>query len=410
MEWVTGTHYGQMASYAYKRTIDSVIQKGWYQIPLDERILSVAELDFRDIRLYAQTNSDTVEIPYIIETYGRNVTIAELPFTVINQSYDARAFYVTLKPISRQRVNQIHIHLDNPEFDWPVTIEGSDDGKEWLKIVENQRIVRIRSAHLNYEYTIVHFPLSDYAYFRLSVMAGPASPRVRFLSASVYEAQNQPGEYALIKGMQWNNVSRREQNTTLIHILMPDHYRISRVVPVIRSERNYYRSFRLLYLQGVFSTPKGEQEKWELLTSGVLSSIEKTDMVFLPVKTQKLRLEIQNYNDRPLDVENISVYGEKIVLTAELEPAQDYYLVYGKPNDSAPIYDLVHFKNKIPAFKLSAKLGMEYAMDHRLERRTVPWFLSPMWLWSAMALVMLSLGYFAWILLRDTRRSDAEKK
>ncbi len=404
---MSGSLNGQMTSYAYKRTIDSVTQKGWYAIPFDARILAKTQMDLRDIRIFELSNSDTFETPYIIESLSSRYDAAEIPFTAVNKSYDANAFYVTLMPKERMTVNQIRLDFAEPNFDWTATVEGSFDQKQWVTVRDKQRITRINNNYVNYSYTDLHFEPSNYDVFRITVHAGPQSKRIRFLSAVMYDLKKEPGQYTRLEVAGQTTADNKKEKKSEILIPLKGKQRVSRIAPDVRHDRDYYRSFRLYYLTGITSTPKGDREDWAVLTNGVISSIEKPDFNFAPIITDKLKLEVMNHDDRPLQYRTTAVLGALSQLVAELNPEKDYILAYGKSFDIAPQYDIVHFAGKIPDKRLSAKLSREMSVFQLTERKTEPWFLNAWWIWGTMIMVILLLGYFSWKMIKGAGERSA---
>lgn len=397
--------YGQMQSYAYKRTIDSVTHKGWYALPLDADILARTEIDLRDIRIFELSNSDTVETPFLIEPLTAKSETVEIPFTPVNKSYDANTFYVTLSQDGKKTVNTIRLDFAEENFDWTVKLEGSFDQKQWQIVKENVRITRINNAYVNYSYTDLHFEPANFDFFRVSVNAGPQSKRLRFLSAVVSDIKDEPGRYGEIAVKEQSVKEKKKEKRTDVNILLDGRQRITRVFFDVVHEKDFYRTFRLYYLIDEITTPKGEHENWGLLTSGVLSSLEKPEYSFEPVKTKKLKLEVMNQNDRPLTFKTAAVSTALSQLVAELSPDNDYALVYGKSTDAAPQYDLVHFKERIPAEKRSAKLSREMSIYQPTERKAEPWFLNTWWIWGAMIVVMLLLGYVSWKMIKGAGKA-----
>lgn len=404
---LSGAGYGQMTSYAYKRTIDSVTQKGWHAIPLDARILAKTQMDLRDIRIFELSNSDTFETPYIIESLSSRSDIVEIPFTAVNKSYDANAFYLTLMQSERKTINQIHLDFAERNFDWKVTVEGSFDQKQWQTVTESQRITRINNDYVNYSFTDLHFEPSNYDVFRITVKAGAQSKRIRFLSAVMYDVKKESGHYAGLEVSGQTTAEKKKEKQTEILIPLKGKQRVSRVVFDASHDRDYYRSFRLYYLRGMIGSPKGEHENWGLLTSGVISSLEKPDFSFEPVITERLKLEVMNQSDRPLQYGTTAVFAAISQLVAELNPEKDYILAYGKMSDAAPQYDIVHFTGKIPEKRMTAKLSHEMSVFQSTERKTEPWFLNTWWIWGTMILVILLLGYFSWKMIKGAGERSA---
>jgi len=116
-------------------------------------------------------------------------------------------------------------------------------------------------------------------------------------------------------------------------------------------------------------------------------------------QAKRLKIEIINNDNQPLRPDNIKVYSGQVTLSAQLPAGNALYLAYGKENAPAPVYDLVHFKNKVPGNLTSLKYGKEETKPAVMPE-TGSASASKTWLWIAMGAVMLIIGYFALSMLK----------
>ena len=157
---------GQMDQYSYKREL-SGIKDQWHKIVLPDNIYGKISPDFSDIRIIGlSTNNDTIEVPYILKIDEDKITQKEVSFNLINQSASEKGYYFTFEVQVDNSVNQINLEFKQQNFDWKVTLDGSQNLREWFSIVEDYRILSIKNDLADFQFTKVGFPDSKYRYFR----------------------------------------------------------------------------------------------------------------------------------------------------------------------------------------------------------------------------------------------------
>jgi len=122
---------------------------------------------------------------------------------------------------------------------------------------------------------------------------------------------------------------------------------------------------------------------------------------FNNVVTSRLRITIQNNDNRPLDFSGFVVKGNIHQLVSRFDdPKSAYYLLYGNPNVANAQYDIHTFENRIPTDIKEATLGVETVRLKPSAQSRSPLFENKAWLWVAMGLVMLLLGVFTLRMMR----------
>ncbi|NUM81289.1 DUF3999 family protein [bacterium] len=396
--------FAQMNRYDYKRRLENITEKNWYEVRLDGETLAKMSLSMEDVRIYRLSNSDTTEVPYVIESMASTLEKNTLPFDVINKSYDKQNGwqYCTLRQAQRHTVNRIELKFAEKNFDWKVDVEGSFDQKQWLTVAENQRIVRLTNEFVEYQYTTLDFPPSDYTYFRLTLKASPKP--VELEQAVVYKYTKSEGSYYSAPVVDIKTEENRKDRITSAVILLERKFAVNEIRMNFGVSKDFYRRVKAYYLVGIIKTTNGEIENWAYSGDFIASSIEPVIYNFPTVQTDKLKLEIINRNDQPLKIDSVKVLGNYFYLKSELEPGADYYLVYGRKDDVSPQYDVVYFKEKIPEKLKNAAVGEEWKMEKHVEL-TQPLLMSQGWLWAIMIIVILLIGGYSIHMLKSMKKS-----
>lgn len=395
--------FAQLESYSFKRKLSNVEKDGYYSIPLLPEIAARCKSDLADIRIYSINEKDTTEVPYLMDWQGTSTKETSIPFEIINDTYNEKCCsYVTLKFDKKQTINQIKLNVSDSNFDKRLKIEGSTDNKQWFTIKEHLRIVRFRNSNEDYSYTTLNFKNAEFNYFRIK-FDDDGSPRVTISEAYAYENQVIPGDYNELKIAGKKQTENKKEKTSEIIVELPFNYLINYITLRSNSKSDFYRNINVYGSNGTFKTEKGEIENWYMINTSVLSSDEENTIYCSNSKTKKLKIEIINYDNEPIEIDDIKVFSEQCRLVATLPVSDNSYIAYGKDNDQVPNYDLVHFKDKIPNGISEINYGAEQVKLITINNKS-PLIENKKWLWIVMGIVILIIAYFALNMLKKEEK------
>ena len=391
--------FAQIEGYSFKRPLNKVEKEGYYAIPLLPEVMARTKSNLSDIRLYNIQESDTTEVPYLVEWMGTTIKEGAIQFELINDTYNEKCCsYVTLKFPKKQTINQIKLTVADPNFDKRLKIEGSNDNKQWFTIREHMRIVGFQNANESYSYTTLNFQNTEYAYFRIK-FDDDGSSRISVIEAYAFENQLIQGQYSELKIEGKKQTENKKEKTSEIIVDFPFTYLINYITIKSNSKTDFYRNINVYGSDGTYKTGKGEIENWYMINTSVFSSLEDNVINCSNSKTKKLKIEIINYDDEPIELSEIKAFSEQCRLIANLPVSDNVYLTYGKENDNSPNYDLVHFKDKIPKELSNVDYGAEQVKIISINKPE-QLIENKMWLWIVMGLVIAVIGYFALSMLK----------
>lgn len=406
---LTAGTFAQLNSYRYKRKLEPVIKEGYYSIPLLPEITANCQNDLSDLRIYNISGSDTTEAPYLLNMLGDRIGETAIPFELINDVTHLKCCsFVTLKMNRQTVINRINLDIAERNFDKIVVIEGSNDNRQWFTIKKHVRISGFSNGESTFRSGIISFPAAEYRYFRIK-FDDDGSARVTVTAAYAFEYKITKGNYdeLYIKSRQQTEDKKNKVSEVIVDLA--HNYHISRLSLQSDNNTDFYRRIDIFRSGGIYHTPKGDEELWQQVGSGMISSADDNLFAFDDLQTRRLKIKISNYDDRPLTFDHVKVYSEKIALTAQLPAGEELYLAYGKENADAPVYDLLHFKNKIPENLTSLKYGKEETKPAAAAPEAGAAITGKTWLWIAMGAVILLIGYFAFSMLKketEKRESD----
>ena len=397
--------FAQIENYSFKRQLNKVDKENYYTLLLSPEVVAKSKSDLSDIRIYDILENDTSEIPYLMNWMGSNTKEMSIPFELINDSYNEKCCsYVTLKFPKKQAINQIKLNVSDSNFDKSLKIEGSNDNKEWYTIKEHLRIVRFRNALEDYSYTTINFNNSEYTYFRIK-FDDDGSPKINVSAAFAFENKLVEGKYNDLKILGKKQTENKKEKTSEIIVDFPYSYLVNYITIKSNSKSDFYRNINIYGSTGTIKTGKGDIENWYMINTSVFSSVESYTISCNNSKTKKLKIEIINYDNEPVLLDEIYAFAEQCQLVANLPKSESIYLTYGKENDNAPNYDLIHFKDKIPNELASVNYGEEQVKITSITKQA-PLIKIKVWLWVVMGVVLIVIGYSAFNMLKKEQSED----
>jgi hypothetical protein len=384
--------------FKFKRNITGV-NTVWHKMALPDDLYKKVNAGFEDLRIFGINGKDIIEVPYLLKQRADKVTTNDITFKQINQSANSNGYYYTFQSPEINLINQIKLAFKQENFDWKVTLEGSNDNKEWFSILTDYRILSIKNNDTDYQFTKLNFPDSKYQYFRIAVKS-PVQPEL--LEAKISKTDTIKGNYQDVKYQSFdlkNDVSKKE---TVIDITLDNPVPLSYLKLNAQSDFDFYRSIKIEYATDSFKTDKGIQYNYANLYEGTISSLEKPAFNFANTITSRLRITIQNNDNKPLRLSGLQLKGNIYEIVARFDqPKDEYALYYGNEKATGPVYEIEKFESKIPGNLTSVNIGAEQQNPSYSIKIEKPLFENKAWLWVLMALIIVLLGWFSFKMLRN---------
>ncbi|GAA4198247.1 hypothetical protein GCM10022289_06700 [Pedobacter jeongneungensis] len=392
------TAKAQTSSYKFKRNITGV-NTIWHKMVLPDDLYKKANAGFDDFRIFGVNGKDTIEVPYLLKQRADQVTSHDVAFEQLNQSSHHGGYYYTFQSTEINVINQINLTFKQQNFDWKVNLEGSNDNKSWFNILSDYRILSIKNNDTDYQFTKLSFPDSKYQYFRIAVKS-PVQPDL--LEAKISKTDTIKGTYQDVKYQSFNlknNVSLKE---TIIDVVLTNPVPLSYLKLNAQSDFDFYRALKIEYATDSFKTDKGIQYNFANLYEGTISSLEKPEFNFENTISSRLKITIQNNDNKPLRLNGLVLKGNVYEIIVRFDdPKGEYALYYGNEKAAAPVYEIEKFESKIPASLSSVNIGPELKNPAYTIKTEKPLFENKAWLWVLMAVIIALLGWFSFKMLRN---------
>ncbi|WP_206604235.1 DUF3999 family protein [Aquimarina sediminis] len=386
------TTFAQMNNYAYKNLLPEVTDT-WHTVRLPDEMFSKVSPDLSDIRVFGITaKNDTVEAPFLLQLKTEKVTQKTIPFTALNTTFNEKGTYTTLEIPEEEPINQIQLDFEQPNFDWMITLEGSQDNKEWYTITKDYRILSIKNEHTNYKFTTLRFPEAQYRYFRI-LIKDTKKPVLKTAKVSKQEVER--ADYREYDVASLDVKNSKDSKNTIIDVTLTMPVPVSYLQVNVEDKFDYYRPISIRYATDSIQMQQGN---WRLnyrqLSSGILNSIEENTFLCSSTIAQKFRIVIDNQDNQPLKINKVVVKGYQHQLATRFTNPATYYLVYGNNKIRKPSYDLNYVSSKIPEVMTSISPGMQQSINKEKTIVKEPLFTNKIWLWAIMGIVVVLLGGF----------------
>jgi hypothetical protein len=395
----------QLRSYSYYRELKPVDKTDFYEIKIGSGIIDREG----HYRIY-EMGKDTVEVPYIKEDqvfysydsrYFKNLKI-------IDEGFEKDKFsYATLVLDTNLIYNSVYLNVQGNEFFKDVTVEGSDDNKKWKTIIENEKIFSyFRGDDEHYFRNKIAFKDISYKYLRLKF---DDSQSLKVLIENAYIPIEK--QYNITTGekvpVELKRTEDPKKKQTILEGTLPRKYLVTILnFNIKHTSPHFKRDYTVSLASNV-----GTKENWVFYGEGVLHS-EMENSIFLnnystsdgSFKTDKVKITINNLDDVPLKDVTIDVFTHEEKIKLKLEAAKKYVIAYEKANDTAPQYDIEHFKNAIPFTLKEAEIGIVVTpLPKPLPVVTEPLVSNKKWIWVALIACIALIALFTLKLLKPNK-------
>ena len=322
------------------------LQKGWYRVELSPELSGSLNPNMGDMRIWAFTETDTLEAPYYIQEQEPQITFQEVAFELLNVSRQADTFYYTYKLPKGAAINQLKLYTPQTNFDWQVRVEGSQTQKQWFTLKDELRLLGIANVLTTYKFTDIALPLTDYEYIRLSIQPTTkplVEPEIQGVSLIKLDT---------LQGVQKNmeaeiTQSRNVKKNSEWHIQLPKKATINNLKLAIAEDFDYQRPIEISILIDSINTRNGKQARYKSVYSGYISSLEEPVFNLQGVSGQHFLISVRNADNTPLSLQAAELVSYPYKLLFRVDVEGNYKLYYESKTAYAPSYDIANFIDKV---------------------------------------------------------------
>ncbi|NNN07307.1 MAG: DUF3999 family protein [Elusimicrobia bacterium] len=346
--------------WRYSRPILAPIASSasYVSLILDAAAFGAAQPSLADLRILS---ADGVEVPYhLVVSRNRSETQSvQAEMVDLATAKGSVSFILNLKPFLSpqmrrgpvERHNVLTIRTPTKNFRAIATVEGSDDRRSWYTLWDNAVVFNV-SADYTASHLSVSYPMSTRRFLRVTLRPqNSAVPSIQGADVT-FETAQEAGESV------WTpkSLARHEEGKTSVWDvdLGYQNVPVSRVGIATR-DVNFSRPGRVFV-----SSPSAQgRETGPVAMSGVFwryalprVSNEGLSIAGGEVRARRFRLEIDNGDNPPLNVQDILFFGPRRTLYFPPNRRWPYRLYSGNPDASSPVYDLAAFSGYLDLLRV----------------------------------------------------------
>lgn len=398
----------QTEGFAYKASLDSVKESGFYNIEMLPPISVHCQTDYSDIRI---VNGQGKWVPHLLRIPANegasHSILMEMPF--VSKTSSETAVTCVVKN-SEPQISSIEILMKNTTAQRVCRISGSMDGNEWFIINDSIMLQEVSVTEGDKTSCRLNFPPSAYPYFKIVINSKRTDPvNVLLVSAAVFPqvgAKNIALLERIVDNPNSTFVQKDSAKASYIQVTQPDAYPFEWIALQVSGVK-YFNRKADVYI------PDAKEHSFakpgRLLQSITISN-NSTLQFYLPqVKSKVFYLVVHNDDNLPLQLVSVKTALCYRVLSTYLEKGEHYHLLMGNPQAVAPVYDLVQLKGKLPLTipVLSTVGAVTETGATKDASAIVPKGNNRYLLWGSIALALLALLYFTAKLLKEVNKQKA---
>ncbi|MEQ8365040.1 MAG: hypothetical protein RH948_19355 [Cyclobacteriaceae bacterium] len=331
--------------FGYEVDLLPVKESGFHKIQLTPAVLGKVDGILSDLRIYDLAG---VEQPYLIEKEAfKETNTAFKEYEIIerfDEANDSSSFFIFANS-SGQPIDNISFIVQNTAVKKTAVLSGSNDQEKWYVIGNNYPLQSMYNRDGATFKKRLDFPLSDFQFFKLEVKGKPNEP-INILTIGYHESNSTRGrnsgfDFIIDKQEEIDDVS-------MITLSLSEIKYFEKLTFTLTGARFYTRNARV-YIDELTENRKKEKilVKRQIASIALNSNTNNTFEIG-PTRVEKLYIEIDNLDNQPLIVENVSGAYLNQYLVTDLKAGEAYKMKFGNRALDAPSYDLAHFKRQLP--------------------------------------------------------------
>lgn len=380
----------------FQGKISSASQNGLHKIEFSPDVVSAMENNINHVRIYDAKNK---EVPYVLfDGKSSNSTTENLQI----QSKTAIPNVMTSVVISNEnglQLNELTLKIANTEVDKKYNISGSNDGKEWFGLVNNQTVSQLSESGKTSVDRNFSFPLNNYRYLKFDFIDKNSLP-INVLSAGLEKKLTISNAKIPLENFEQKIIHDTKNKQTRIEISFKKPQAIDGIGFEISSPNFYLRDARIV-VNKTRNFKKSVESYQEVLSSFELNSKLKNQFDLSDLFTDSFVIEIDNQDNPELDIKKITILQNPISILADVK-ANETYTLQINPQFSVPNYDLaqsgINFNQNYPNLTVSNLEEIQKTAKPASEKK---FWQTPLFMWICIGFAIMIIGYFSLGMIKE---------
>lgn len=381
----------------FKAKINPNSKSGYHKIKLSPELVAVSNPDLSDIRVLDKTGH---QVPYYVE-YSQPSAIIKIDKKVFElKQYKLNKFsIIEFQNFPQRLIDNISLIINNTKINKQVTVLGSLDNKNWYSLIDKEILSDLYDNNSTKIEKNISLPKSNYSYYRVLINDSNTAPIViNEIFNNEFTQENRHKIYQ-IKGHKLSYFNKGNDN--IIEFNSNYKYKIDELTINTKNKELFDRRISILTETKI----KKRTQSQVVYESHITNN--NSNFTGLNLTESKFKIEISNGDNQPLDIKSIDFYQYPIFLVSELDSTQNYTIITGDKSATAPSYDIVNFKDKIPSDIPIIDISNLESTSSVIENSSSQKFYQQKWfMWSCLALGVLVVFYISIFMINSMNKKE----
>lgn len=380
----------KLTDWPYFKEIEPLNKEGYVEVTIDKEVYEQTRNKLEDLRIIDEEKNETPFKLLVEQSSTKETTYSPKLF---NLSFVPGSHSLFMLDLGERGFfnNRLTINTPSINFRRKVEIEGSDDRKVWYK-VKSEGYIFDFSQEYKARHTTLNYPENHYRYLKVIIWDYNEKP-LKITGAKLYRRVVKKAKEVLLATKIIERKEDPELKATQVYLDFGSKGQPNHRIELISPGRNYHRRIEI--------AGSNDREEWFSLGSGYIFNYDtekfKTkdrDVSYREGRYQFLKITIFNYDNQPIDINNIKAYGIPRRIFYHYDPTHRYFLYYGNQEAKAPRYDIEQLLPYLTTKGLAVlSLGKEKKNPDYIPKRG-PWTEEkPYLLWGMIIIAILVLAF-----------------
>ncbi len=384
------------------------------ELILDREVYQDSAAGQPDLRLI---KDGVQEVPYQLALAEGREERTTLPSELVYSDQLSRQYTSLVADLGPDdlRHNEVEVVTADANFQRETTVEGSADGQTWVVLREGTEIFDFTAPErdFNTRNTRIGYPESEARYLRVKVFNGGDPSPLDITGVGVTFVQEVKARETSYRPALLDHTEDADARASILTLDLG--------APGIPASRLAFQTPAVNFHRDIAIAGSEDGETWQLLQAAAVYSYDtprfdgsRMEVSYPESRYRYYRFTVENRDDPPLQLEEITLHGVKRQVIFQIEPGPEpgaqldgeYALYYGNRQARQPSYDLERVVRYLETGNLpAATLGAQRdnpaftAPQPPLTER-YPWLIPVAVVAAALAVGLLLLG-----VVRQARKS-----
>lgn len=385
-----------------KGAIERVEEKGFHRILIAPEVRSASNENFDFLRIY---DDEKKEIPYVVDfnkDYFFSNRYQSLRISDQKQFKDSVSYYIVNVVQNMKYCSELSLKIANTGLTKEYNISGSDDGIHWFGLVMNSMLYDLNDFQNTYVRKTVSFPNNSYKFLKIEFIDKNSMP-IKLLEVGYFIGDEKIEPTTVLEVFKHKIIEDKTNKKTIIKFSADNLYTVDGIAFNFKNSRFFRKAS--VFIEETRSVKKKSEIYRKSVATFNLDSNSANSFKWESFQAKDFEIEIDNLDNEPLEIKEIKLLQNQFYLIADLDVSKNYEIVVDSTL-SKPQYDLVKFLpndlTQLNVIRISdfKKISSNKASITQQFWQT-KWFL-----WTAIVVAGLIIGYFAFGLLKEVEKKD----